>query len=646
MSKFSQKIRNGVLLAILGLGLLAIVVTGFGTDGMGGLGGMGGGQRAEALAEIDGEELTDLEVNRQLSLAYRQYAQENPNAADRGRFFGEVFDPLLEQIIDSRTVAAFGRQLGIVVSDGMIDAAIGTDPRFLIGGVYDDNAFRAFLDQFDLSERQARAEIEEQLLIRMIAAPVGGRIRMPPAITRAYADLLLESRTGQIGAVPTEVLARSIQPSDDEVARFYEGNKQLFQQPERRIVRFALIGRDQLGEAARVTDQDIATFYQQNQNRFGPSEARSLLIFTTRDEAVARRFGERVRGGTGFAEAARAEGFAPQDITFSNLRREQVVQQSSEEIANAVFGAAQGGLVGPERTPTGFFKVVRVESITRTPGRPLEAVRGEIVTALETQKLTDALTARDEQLRDRLEGGASLEELAREAGLQVQTTPAITEAGTAPNFQMPAELLPIARAAFEIDANEPDLQDVVPDRQIALVEVTSVLPPAVPPLDQIRDQVRQRLIQRTGAERARAIAEGIVNRINGGMAPDQAYAQAGIALPSRETRTERRANIERIGQQAPPPFRILFAIPEGRARMVAAPNNAGWIIVHHQRRIAGNASTDAEGREALAEMERRLTSSGTLEIVGQFARSIRGIVEVSRDEDRIRALRQSLVNGQ
>jgi peptidyl-prolyl cis-trans isomerase D len=158
--------------------------------------------------------------------------------------------------------------------------------------------------------------------------------------------------------------------------------------------------------------------------------------------------------------------------------------------------------------------------------------------------------------------------------------------------------------------------------------------------------VRQRLIERTAAERGRAMAEAIAKKINDGMAPAQAYAQAGIPLPPPETRTERRSEIERAGQQAPPPFRILFAIPEGRARIVAAPNNAGWIIVHHQRRTPGSAGDDAEGRAALSEAQRRLGSSGASELVTQFARAVRSVVTVERDEERINTLRRELIAGQ
>jgi len=645
VSTFRKKIRNGILLGILGLGLIAIVVTGFGTDGMGGIGGAGAGQQVQTVAEVGGEELTDAEVTRRMNFAYRQIARQQPQL-DRSAFFAQSFDAMLDDVIESRALVSFARSLGFVVPATMVDREIVTSAAFQnVAGQYDDNAFRQFLQTEDLTERQIREDIESSFYVRMLAGPIGRGARVPQAVAREYANLLLETRTGQLGAIPTAVLARGLQPSDQEVAAFYQQNQRQFLLPERRVLRFALIGREQLADSVRATDQEIAAFYQQNQAQFGPTETRNIQLFTSQDEAAARRLAQRVQSGTSFIDAARQEGFAPEDVNLPNLRREQLAERSNAELANAAFAAAQGGVVGPIRTPLGWH-VARVDGITRAAGRPIEAVRAEIITAVEQRKLSDQINARIEQLEERLTEGASFEEVAREAGLQVQTSPPMTSTGAAPGFQFPANLQPLLTAAFELSPeDDPVIEVVQPDQQVALVQVVNVVPPAAPPLDQIRDQVRQRLIQHTAAQRGRAIAEGIVNRINGGMAPAQAYAQAGLSLPPPESITAQRFQIAQAGQQVPPPLTILFSIPEGRARTIAAPDGAGWIVVHHQRRVPGNAGADPRGGQLAETTQRQLTESIEREIQEQFAAAVRAVVEIERDEEQINALRQRMVGG-
>jgi len=641
-----KKLRNAVLLGILALGLIAIVITGFGTDGMGGLGGVGAGQQSEEVVEIGGEELTDVELSRRMNFIYRQVVRQQPTL-DRETFFREGFDRMLEDVIDTRTLASFARSVGFVVPQTMVDREIVRSPAFQnVTGQFDDAAFRAFLQDQNLTERQVREDIETSQLIRMVTAPVSAGARVPQAVAREYANLLLEARAGQLGAVPTALLARGLQPSDQEVATFYQQNQRLFALPERRVLRFALLGREQLGDAVRATDQEIAAFYQQNQARYGPGETRNLQLFTTQDEATARRLAQRVRSGVSFVDAARQEGFAPEDISLPNLRREQLAERTNAEVANAAFGAQQGQLVGPLRTQIGW-QVVRVDAINRTPARPLEAVRAEIIAQVEQRKLAEQINARVEQIEEQLNEGASFEEVARQAGLQIQTTPPMTATGAAPNFQFPAALQPLLTATFEMTPEDDPVVEVVqPDQQVAIAQVANVVPPAAPPLDQIRDQVRQRLIQQTAVQRGRAIAEGIVNRINGGMAPAQAYAQAGIALPPPQPVSARRFQIAQAGQQVPPPLTILFSIPEGRARTIVAPDGAGWIIVHHQRRVPGNAGADPRGPELVATTQQQFTESIEQELQEQFAAAVRTVVEIERNEERINALRQRLTSGQ
>jgi peptidyl-prolyl cis-trans isomerase D len=646
ISAFRKKLRNGIMLAILGVGLIAIVITGFGTDGFGGLGGAGGGTTAQEVAEVAGESITDAELSMRMNSAFRRMAAEQPTL-DRAQFVEANFNALIEEVIDGEALTAFARSLGFVVPQTMIDRVIVSIPGFLnVAGQFDDATFRAALSQQGLTERQLREDIENSQLIRMVAGPVGGGVRVPNAVASEYANLLLERRTGLLGAVPAQLLAQGIQPSDQEIAAFYQQNQRSFALPERRVLRFALIGREQLGDAVRATDQEIAAHYQQNQAQYGPRETRNIQRIVLGDEAAARAFADRVRGGADFAQAAAQAGFAPADINFPQQSREQFTTASNAEIAGAAFGAQQGAVLGPFRTPLGF-QVVRVEGVSRTAGRPIETVRAEIIAAVEQRKLSEQLTALAERIEEQLADGASFQEIAQAQRLNVQTSPPMSATGAGQNFQFPQQLAPLLQAAFEVSAeDDPEIAVVQPDAQVALIQVAQVLPPAAPPLEQIRDQVRQRLIQQTALQRARAIADGIVNRINGGMAAAQAFAQAGVRLPNPETLTLTRFQISRQGQQVPPPLTILFSIPQGRARVIAAPNNGGWIIVHHQQRVAGNAARDPNGAQVISATQQEVSQSAEAELQSQFARAVRATVSVERNEERLQALRQRLITGQ
>ncbi len=649
---FRKKLRNVVLLSFLGLALVAMVVTGFGTDGMGGLGGIGG-QGSQTLARVGDQRVTDTDLSTVIDSEYRRAAREQTDL-DRGQFVDQAFQPLLERMISQAAITDFAHSHGLVVPREMVDRIIvGMAPFQNVAGRFDEAAFRQTLSQQGVTEQQLRDDIESSEIMRMVLSPVGSQVRAPRAIATEFASLLLEQRRGSFGQVPTSAFTANINPSDQEIAQYYQRNQRLFAIPERRVIHYALLDRNAFGDRVRATDQEIAQQYQQNQAQYGPRETRNLQRVILADENAARQFAQRVRGGTSFADAAQQAGFAAADINFPQQTQQAFTTVSSAEVANAAFAAQQGAVVGPFRTPLGF-QVVRVDGIAQTPGRALADVRAEIAAAIEQRKLAEALIAAEERIQERLDNGESFEEVARAEGLTLQTTPPVTRTGQAPGargpdgqpFQFPADLAVVLQTAFDMEPDGDPLMEVVePNARVAIVGLANIVPSAAPPLAEIRDQVRQRLIQQTALQRARQAADGIVQRLNSGMAPAQAYAQAGVPLPAPQSITRRRLDLSRAGQAVPPPLTLLFSIPQGRARILAGPEGSGWLIVHHQQRTPGNAATSPEGGALVASVQQQFNQTGTLEVQEQFARAIQGTTDIRRDENRINALRQQLRGG-
>ncbi|HET9427051.1 MAG TPA: peptidyl-prolyl cis-trans isomerase [Allosphingosinicella sp.] len=643
-SPFRKKLRNWAAIGVLLLALLAMVVTGFGTDGMGGLGGISpGAGGATTLAKVDDGEVTEAELSQQLNRIYAQAQAQQPGLTMEAFLAQGAFDGILSQLITGEALMAFGKDQGVVVSDRMIDRVIVNIPQFRnFTGQFDDATFRQALAQQNMTERDLREEIARSLMARQLALPLSGRGFVPDGVVREYANLQLERRRGTIGVIPAELMAQGLQVTDAEIATFYRTNGARFTIPERRVVRYAVLGAEQVGAAGQATEQEIAAYYRQNQAAYAASETRNLQHVVLQDQAAAQAFVQRVRGGASFTDAASQAGFAAGDISFPNQTRAGFAGETTPQVAAAAFGAAQGALAGPIRSELGFHLVL-VEAINAVPARSLEAARSEIVQRIEQRKRRDALDAMITRVEDQLSDGASFEEVVRAERLNFVSTPPVTAAGQVPGqaqWQAPAELQPLLTSAFEMDPDdlEPVVEALGPER-FALLGVERVIPAAPPPLAQIRDQVRQALLLQRGHQRARALAVQIVNRINGGTAPAAAFAAAQPRPPAPETVNLRRFEMMRAGEQAPPPLLALFSLPEGRARLIEAPNGAGWFVVHHAERTPGDASTDPR---AIASVRSELTGATPDELSQQFFRAVELAVGVERNEQAIREARQRL----
>ena len=103
-----------------------------------------------------------------------------------------------------------------------------------------------------------------------------------------------------------------------------------------------------------------------------------------------------------------------------------------------------------------------------------------------------------------------------------------------------------------------------------------------------------------------------------------------------------RLEISRGGQQVPPPLLALFSLPQGRARILAAPNGQGWFVIHHAERTAGDANTQPQ---LIQTTRTEFNNSASEEMAQQFARALEMRAGVTRNDDAIAAARRRLTGG-
>lgn len=641
----SRKITSFIALAMLGLALIAMVITGFGTDGMGGLGGLQGTGGTTTLVRVEGRAIGETEVSDMVTQQYQAARNAQPDLTMAGFMAGGTFDQILQQMVTSAAIAAFAEKQGLAVSREMVDRAILEIPQFRnFAGQFDENAFRGALRAINMTEGQLRDDIRRQLLQQQLLAPMALSMRVPEGLAREYSSLLLERRRGSIGVVPAEAFAAGIEPSDQEIAAFYRANQARFVVPERRVVRYALLGREQVAGDITATDQEIAAHYRDNQARYGGQEQRSLQQVVLPDQAAAQAFMQRLRGGQSFADSAAAAGFAPSDVDLGVQTPEEFARETTPEVSRAAFAAAEGAVVGPIRSELGFH-IVRVQDISRTAARTLAEAREEIVREIEQRKFADALGGLIARVEEQIADGASFEEIARAENLQAQQAPPVTAAGQVEGEgQLAPELQSVLRSVFEIDPEDPEpvVEQLQANERFMLISVERVIPAAAPPLAQIRAEVREAAIRAQAMQRARAAASQIVEKVNGGMPIARAMSEAGVRLPPAQSLDLRRMDISQAGERVPPPIALMFSLPENAARILEAPAEAGWFVVVHEERTPGNA---ADQPQLIETTRTQFTGIAGEELAQQFARAVEMQTDIRRDEAAIGAVRQRLSGG-
>jgi peptidyl-prolyl cis-trans isomerase D len=642
---FRRGITAKIMLGVLFLSLVAIVITGFGTGGMGGLGELGTlGQ--DTVAKIGGTSLTTDRVRQETSRQLDKMRQQDPNLDMTAFLRRGALEQIVDQLIDVVASTVFGTDHGLAASRKMVDREIASIPAFQnLGGQFDNAAMQRALAAQKMTEGQLRDELETRLIQRQLVLPVAGSAHVPSSLAFQYASLLLETRSGVVGAVPSGAMGAGTPPSDAEIAAFFRANVGHYTIPERRVLRYAVFGKENVAAAAKATDAEIAAAYSHNAVQYGARETRTLSQVVLPNEAAARAFAQKLGQGTSFAAAAGQAGYGASDIALGDKAKEDFAKISAQNVADAVFSAAKGANVGPIRSGLGWH-VVHVDDVKAGAARPLAAVRGELAAKIEAEKGQNALSDFASRIENEIADGASFEQVAKKEGLNVQETAPVTAAGQAPDvpgWTALADVTPLLDAAFQMEPNEdPAVETVVPNQRFALVYVTRVVAAAPPPLAQIRDRVTADLIAQRASERARAVAQSIVSKINAGVPAAEAFAQAQVKLPPVQNLNATRRDIARQGQQVPPPLAMLFSLPKGKARLLPAADGRGWFVVYLQTITPGDASKEPGITQAVRGQFAQILGD---EYAEQFMAAIRSTVKIRQNGDAVARLKRELAGG-
>jgi peptidyl-prolyl cis-trans isomerase D len=638
-----RRLSKSAVGSIVAALFLLLIVASFAIGDMANLGGGTFGGSSSTLAKVGGETITDRDLSRALERRLTQVRQQNPEADYAA--LAPDFEPLLERMIDERTLIAFADKHGFQISKRLIDAEIANIPGTRgLDGKFSDDAYKGFLAQQRLTDEEVRQAIRAGLTQRMLLTPVASDARVPVGLATPFASMLLEARQGEIAMIPAAAFRAGLKPTDADLQRYYAANSRRYLVPEQRVLRIARIGPEQVA-GVTPTDQEIAAFYNANQATYGAKDIRVISQAVVPDQAAANAIASRARGGASFAAAAAPAGLSAADISVGPQTRAQYAALAGDKVAAAAFAAQSGAIVGPVQSDLGWH-VIKIDSVRREGGKTLAAARAEIAERLGAEKRRDALTDLVTRIEDAIAEGSNFQEAVALGKLPVSQTPLITAAGAArgnPGFKLPPEFAPALKSGFELQPNDEPVVEALPNEAgYLLVAPAQVVPAAPAPLAEIRQRVADDWINAQAAQRAKAVADAIAGKVARGMALPQAVREAGTALPPVQPLAARRLDLAQLGANVPPPLRMLFNLSQGRSRLVADPQGRGYSVVKVNKVTPGNALAQPT---LISRVQTELQGSVSEEYARQFLTAIGKAVGVKRNEAAIATVRKRITGS-
>ena len=425
----------------------------------------------------------------------------------------------VEQLIDQKLVEDEARRIGLAIGDDALEQTIESQTAFQVDGHFDVARYQELLRANDLVPAAYESETRDQILNDTMRRIVTHATQVSTAEAHSAFDQVAIKLALSYITVPYTQFTAGISPTDQQVAKFYAENKEIFREPDRVKIAFIRYDPSALAGTAEPSDQDIQDFYNDNVKTMfthpAEVEAEHILISVPtgasqkeKDAAYAKAEGilKQLQAGANFA--ALAKKYSDDPGTKNNggdlgwFPRGEMVKPFED----AAFSLKPGQMTIVQ-SQYGFH-ILKVIGFKAAGTDSPEKVRPRIITELRKKAGVEIGKADVEQDLTAALTGHGLDEIAKQRGLSVVTTP---EFGANEPIKGAEDSPKLGPAVFKLDAGA---TEAITDTNVPyLVHIVAKDPSHIPPLAQIHDLVRTMLIRVTAENKAQALAQSIIAKI-------------------------------------------------------------------------------------------------------------------------------------
>ena len=460
----------------------------------------------------------------------------------------------------TRALAYEAQRLGYQVSDAELSAAIQQIlPNLFPDGKYlGKDAYAAALSQQNLSPEQFETALRREMLAtRLRDVALEGTVVTQAEIEQEYRRKYEKVKVEYVKLTADKYKAES-QPSADDLQAYFKASGTKYTVPEKRNLIILLADQAKIEESLKPADADLLAAYNQNKDAFRTPErvrVRHILLKTTdkpaADEAKIKAQAEdllkQIRGGANFSELAKKYS---EDTTSANNAKDPGELpdwiprgQTVPEFESVAFSLKPGQTSDLVKTQYGFH-IVQVLEHQDARLRPFDEVKADLATQWKKQRLNDILENISDKAQAALQKDPTHpERVAADFNMQVVKADGIApgqaypEIGTNSDFDQSVSGLKVGEASQPI---------ALPGNKIALAVVTGIVPARPNTFDEVKDQIRDTIIQNRSAAAVQKHAQELIDAAK--KSGDLIKSAKAMGLEGKTTpEFERSGTVEGIG---------------------------------------------------------------------------------------------------
>ncbi len=485
-------------------------------------------------------------------------------------------------------------------------------------GSFDRETYGFALEQAGLTE----AQFERDLRLETARTLLQGAVMQGAIMPDTYADTVIGFAAERRDFVWATLEAADLDaplptPSTEQLRSYYEANEEEFTTPPSKRITYALLTPEMLIDDIELPEEDLRREYKAREETYIRPERRLVERLSFPDMAAARAAFESIKASeTTFETLVEERGLSLSDIDLGDVTRDDL-----GPAAKTVFNGEAGSVVGPAQTDLGPA-LFRINGVLEAQETSFEDARPELRDALAADRARRMIETRMEEADNLLAGGATLEELPDESGMELGEIVwnETVDSGIA------------AYAAFDEAAAEITSEDypevkMLEDGGMFALRLDENLPASLQPFDTVRDAVEAGWRAQETIDRLKAQAETLLPDLANGADA----AALGLTLVE-ETGITRNRFIQNTPEDM---VSTIFEMETDEARLVAGQDRVAIVRLDA---IRGPDEASQQVKQMRSRLNQQAGDALAQDLYATFADAIRARAGLTLNREAINAV--------
>ncbi|MHA7888178.1 peptidylprolyl isomerase [Roseicyclus sp.] len=492
MAKTAVKKLSNLFVWVI-LGLLFVALAGFG------IGSFSGG--ASQVGQVGEAEITADDYARALDQEIRARIAQTGQPVTLSTLQAQGVDQaVLQSLVARAALAHEAGAMGLSVGDAEVARQITEIESFQgLDGQFDRESYEFTLRQNGLDTAEFEENVREDTARGLLQLAVIGGLQPNATITDTLVAYQGETRDFSLLTLTEADLPAGLPaPTPADLQAQYDETPERFTRPEARRITYAWITPTLLIDSVPVDEEALRALYEDRAELYRQPERRLLEQLTFLEEADAQAAYDAILAGeTTFDALVEERELTLDDIDLGEVARDDLPAATAE----AIFADTESEIIGPLDSTFGGAALFRVNAVLDASEVPFDEAREELRAELAAEAARRTIDDLRDPVDDLLASGATLEELAADTEMvlgQIDYTPT-SEDGIAGYDAFREAALAVEEGDF------PELLELS-DGGLFALRLDETVPPALPPLAEIEDEVAQ--AWRESALRAQLAARG------------------------------------------------------------------------------------------------------------------------------------------